>query len=665
MNMRDSTTSFTNRPWIMLSSGEVLGFPEGFIPRLVSYTWEDKAAKGLRSLKERAGQPEKPIHFSALEVIQENRCTLLTAPAGGGKTAMAMNLLLSLRGEIAGDAQFGHRHLAGPLPRNDQGDVIDDGWRAGVTLPVYSHASADGDIDTVIQTAGSAFQAALARSGRSAGGAGALLIIDGLERIGTGWAAFAASVGDALETHQGLRILLLGDSAVVNAWPLPAGVVRHGLLPLLTSQRRWFEADVLTPRRLSLSAVAMSDAAAHPALFALAQRLTGDAATAERIVDGWSAAATVEERSQEAENCFLQDLLAARELSEKPLARAAELFRGDLLRWTPVIASLLNRLAADPDRAVALIDLITGLPGDAGLRGALLAGDLITQVPSSRSKTMAVLLRLIEEGRLTAPERASAGRILAIQGDPRDLEALAEVTGGSFVMGSVTHPNSLPVHQAMVSTFRIGVYPVTNASYRAFVEATGRPWPSADGHRPDRSNAPVVDLTWHDARACCAWLTQRWRVEGRIHTNAIVRLPTEPEWERAARGDQPDRGQQIVYPWGTAWADDIANAETAGFNDTTAVGLFPRGRSAYGCHDMVGQVWEWCSTLWGKDMAAPAFAYPYRNDGREASDAPDSMRRVLRGGCFSSSPQKACATYRGSLEANGFWRGNGFRIVVQ
>ena len=68
--------------------------------------------------------------------------------------------------------------------------------------------------------------------------------------------------------------------------------------------------------------------------------------------------------------------------------------------------------------------------------------------------------------------------------------------------------------------------------------------------------------------------------------------------------------------------------------------------------------------LWGDDMATPSFAYPYANDGREAETADPSVRRVLRGGCFSSGATKACCTYRGSLEPNGRWRGNGFRIVV-
>jgi iron(II)-dependent oxidoreductase len=63
-------------------------------------------------------------------------------------------------------------------------------------------------------------------------------------------------------------------------------------------------------------------------------------------------------------------------------------------------------------------------------------------------------------------------------------------------------------------------------------------------------------------------------------------------------------------------------------------------------------------------MATPSFAYPYRDDGREDVAATDQIRRVLRGGCFSSCPAKANATYRGSLEAGGFWRGSGFRVVV-
>ena len=79
---------------------------------------------------------------------------------------------------------------------------------------------------------------------------------------------------------------------------------------------------------------------------------------------------------------------------------------------------------------------------------------------------------------------------------------------------------------------------------------------------------------------------------------------------------------------------------------------------------MVGQVWEWCTTLWGADMTTPSFRFPWVDDGRESLDAAPEIRRVLRGGCFSSGRVKANGIYRGSLEPSGFWRGNGFRIVV-
>lgn len=143
-----------------------------------------------------------------------------------------------------------------------------------------------------------------------------------------------------------------------------------------------------------------------------------------------------------------------------------------------------------------------------------------------------------------------------------------------------------------------------------------------------------------------------------------MRLPTEPEWERASRGDMPDGGDEIVYPWGHGWNSDAANSEETGFNAPCATGLFPAGQSPYGCLDMAGQVWEWTTTLWGDDMATPHFTYPYADDGREDPSAGPSIRRVLRGGCFSSTSLKACCSYRGSLEPDGFWRGNGFRIVV-
>jgi iron(II)-dependent oxidoreductase len=312
-----------------------------------------------------------------------------------------------------------------------------------------------------------------------------------------------------------------------------------------------------------------------------------------------------------------------------------------------------------------LIEALVAGSGDDVLRGALLAAELQTEAGPLKERIAAQILAVVSKGALSAPERERAGRILSVWNDPRDLDALAQIPAGSFTFGSNTHPNSAPSHAVEVEAFRIGLYPVTNAVYGAFVRATGRPWRSPDGFAKDRRNAPATDLTWHDARAYCDWLTDRWRKEERIEAEEVVRLPTEPEWERAARGDQRDFGDEtIIYPWDGEWSVDAANSEEAGFNNTCTVGLFPKGRSAYGCYDMTGQVWEWNTTLWGEDMTTPSFTYPYREDGREAIDARPSIRRVLRGGCFSSNRMKASCTYRGSLEPDGFWRGNGFRIVV-
>ncbi len=118
------------------------------------------------------------------------------------------------------------------------------------------------------------------------------------------------------------------------------------------------------------------------------------------------------------------------------------------------------------------------------------------------------------------PHRFALGRY-------RDLEALADVPGGTFTFGSSTHPNSAPPHCVEVAGFKIGLYPVTNRAYAGFIEETGRLWQSQDRSNAERQSAPATDLTWRDARAYCDWLTGKWRSHGRIGTDEIVRLPTE------------------------------------------------------------------------------------------------------------------------------------------
>ncbi len=586
-------------PLMTLASGEAIGLAEGFIPRLVRWTEEDKAAKGLRSLSASQTQPQPPVHFSALEMIQENRATLLLADSGGGKSTLARHLALCLAGENLDGVTFSLDRLARIVPRNDLGDSRMDGWRGAAPTPVLKRAEPGLRFSCLIDAPADG----TARPSR-------LLILDDTERLGDGLRAFLDDAGEALTADPGLRLLLLGETQALKALSVPAWLSRHDLLPLLLAQRRTFAQEVLAPRGLALTPAAASAAAAHPAVFALALRTQEPVATTEadrrRLAEG---------RCRSGARGARRDGVRARSARGSHAGGRSSLGRGRAIRGrastqrTPVrqrpAPALRGRRAAP-----ALMEALIRLPGDAGLRGALLAAQALDRAPQQAPPIIASLVRLVEEGRLTAQERAEAGRILAVAGDPRDLSMLAEIPGGLFVMGSGAHPNSAPPHRVHVAPFRIGVHPVTNALYGAFIAATGRRWVSPGGRLPERVNMPATDLTWHDARAFCAWLTERWRAEGRIGPQETVRLPTEPEWERAARGDQIAEDDAVIHPWGLGWNPDRANAEDAGFNDTVAVGLFPAGRSPYGCQDMAGQVWEWCSTLWGTDMATPPSPTP-------------------------------------------------------
>lgn len=648
-----------------LPDASIVDLATGYIPLLVNFTFEDKAAKGLRKLTDQA-EPEPAIYFSALEMVRDHSAVVLTGETGSGKTTFAKHLAFSL-------AQGASALSPRPVPRNDLGAVHDEQWTLGEILPIYLTVEPSKTFDELL--ASSTFTSIPSDKKL-------LLILDGVEVAGSAGRQLLIDALAFQSRHPATKLLVLGEATIVKSWALPTGYVRYDLLPLLKAQRRDASAR-LAGLDLDASGVALGNAAANPAQFIMAMH-GGDAGnSAEAVTDSWIAKVAGDAQTSEL-FCGLafdaltaevddptimpitrvRQLLAAVHLAGQPVDVAVENFRKKPAVWAPVMTCLAARLSGT-DAANALIEALIKGSGDEVLKGALLAADLVKEAGSLRDQITKHLFAIVSEGALSAPEREVAGRMLSRWGDPRALDALTDVPGGQFTFGSDSHPNSSPPHSITVETFRIGIYPVTNGAYSAFVRDTNRLWLSPDGFAEDRRNAPATDLTWHDARAYCDWLTDRWRMEGRIAADEHVRLPTEPEWERAARGDQPDMGADILsYPWGHAWADDAANSEEAGFNTTCTVGLFPKGRSPYGCYDMVGQVWEWCTTLWGDNMATPDFKYPYANDGREALDAAPSIRRVLRGGCFSSGKLKACCTYRGSLEPDGFWRGNGFRIVV-
>ena len=223
------------------------------------------------------------------------------------------------------------------------------------------------------------------------------------------------------------------------------------------------------------------------------------------------------------------------------------------------------------------------------------------------------------------------------------------VPAGPFWMGSDdADPDAWndekPRHRVHLDPFWLGRFPITNRQYLAFVRAARHrpPFTWDDGKFPrHKSDHPVTGVNWDDALAFCRWAA---RVTGRP-----VRLLTEAEWEKGARGTDGRR-----YPWGNRWRPDLCNAEER-VGETTPVGRYPRGASPYGALDMAGNVWEWTSTLYD--------SYPYRAaDGRE--DPAAKGWRVLRGGAWYSAAQSARAASRLVSHLTLRYDNYGFRVGV-
>ena len=317
---------------------------------------------------------------------------------------------------------------------------------------------------------------------------------------------------------------------------------------------------------------------------------------------------------------------------------------------------------------------------------------------------------------LSALKRAQAGDLLAAFGDDRDGVGLkdhlpniewVEIPAGEFWMGSdaTVDPDAeddeQPRHRVHVPAFWMSRYPVTNAQYQAFVEDKGYEkasyWEAGGGWeykekydwkgpRPfddprfALANHPVVGVSWYEAMAFCAWLTEK-----RNHTPApspclgegaggevipspnlgegaggvVIRLPTEAEWEYAARG--PGDAYRR-YPWGGDITPERANYGETNIGATSAAGAFPRGRVTWmggnGLEEMAGNIWEWCADVWHKHYEnAPDDGSAWVTDG-------DPDWRVLRGGAYYNDVNKLRCAVRFRYDRQGLrYDDRGFRLV--
>lgn len=236
---------------------------------------------------------------------------------------------------------------------------------------------------------------------------------------------------------------------------------------------------------------------------------------------------------------------------------------------------------------------------------------------------------------------------------------MVDIPAGPFVMGSDDGPNDeRPAHQVTLRAFAIDRTPVTNAQFADFLNALGatnaRDEKFFDADDSDArirrkgdkwiadagfENHPIVEVSWFGARDYCIWVGKR--------------LPTEAEWEKAARGTDGRK-----YPWGNDPPDKTKARFNSGWNQTVAVDTFPKGASPYGVLDLSGNAWEWVSSAY--------LPYPYNPaDGRE--DLKPGPVRGTRGGGHDSPLQELTATQRGRNLSRNFRSGHhniGFRCAL-
>ncbi|MBI5376535.1 MAG: SUMF1/EgtB/PvdO family nonheme iron enzyme [Candidatus Schekmanbacteria bacterium] len=222
-------------------------------------------------------------------------------------------------------------------------------------------------------------------------------------------------------------------------------------------------------------------------------------------------------------------------------------------------------------------------------------------------------------------------------------EDMVLVPAGEFIMGNNNDymdndGDEAPQHVVNLPAFYIDKYPVTNAQYKKFVDATKHElplfWDKSGNFPPEKSDHPVIGVTYLDAKAYCSWVGKR--------------LPTEEEWEKAARGTDGRR-----WPWGNIFENSKTNVNNR--KGTTPVNKYPAGVSPYGCYDMAGNTFEMTDTWYA--------LYPGSAENRAVAKLLGEKYKVVRGGAYSADDGSARCADRGVKEINVAGPSLGFRCA--
>ncbi len=226
------------------------------------------------------------------------------------------------------------------------------------------------------------------------------------------------------------------------------------------------------------------------------------------------------------------------------------------------------------------------------------------------------------------------------------IPAMVLIPQGEFLMGRENGmDNERPVHRVFLDAFMIGRFPLINREFRSFVEETGASEPPFWSEESfSHEDKPVVGISWHDAVAYCDWLS-------RIAAKRF-RLPTEAEWERAARGNL----EEMLYPWGNehpserpfrGYDPETGGPERVGQSEPNGFGLF----------DMAEGVHEWCSDFYDPH-------YYHRSPEKNPKGPSSGKRRASRGGSWRHRIKFSRCAARSSLDPSFSYADYGFRVAM-